>query len=197
MSDSNEDDIPPESLVETYIELKTHLYMIEPAMVEQTRTHRDLKASSKRAQRNTSRLLARLQKIERDVLFNSDQALQKWNLIKPKIARERASMQRDRNFQRSNSDSSSKPKTLALDDEAAGRSLPSSSPEAQYSLESLFGERESISAGESGAKLESSITVRNFEDVEGPDPKSLLETSCIAWSVLNSFHIPLCSSISQ
>lgn len=212
--DIPDDDLEPHEVLSRYLELKMRLYKRRPDLtLPNLRAAKALRAKAAAATDNgidsaTRRLLNRLKKIESDILFDQEEAEEKWvalriSLLKEDAARKKLGI---------GDESSSRPKIVnGARNPEAGLSEPiddiaaADNEDLSIDLGDLFtglpeckvddatGLSGMVST-EADGKL---VTVRNFGKWSGISPRRVFEEACKARSVSYLVHYEVDADFSK
>ncbi|MCJ1477870.1 hypothetical protein MMC13_006543 [Lambiella insularis] len=190
-----DDDLEPHEILDRYLSLKARLHERRPDLTEPKTPKSKGKGSKNKlipsqtpdraVDPDSSRLMKRIRKIERDILFDLEDAQEKWSIMRVKLLKDAA----DR-------------KKLGIDDEpsipeasAASLSAPNLNPTGTVSDEdsaldlgdffaSLPEEKTDAAAGRSGMTITAadgtSMSVRDFGQWSGLGPRRVFEEACRA-----------------
>lgn len=207
-------DMEPDQLLETYLNVKTRLFQINPDLVATPNPRSKSNKKSRGPQKavppsaGALKLQKKLQQIESDALFDQREADDKWALIRIELVREAPSKARSKRSQEVKAEDSESPAepdpnpASAADDimqqaAMAGDGLAQDSDDDDGLLGEMFtaepGDGQpavSNSSGDAG-----SVTIRDFGKSTGMSPRRVLEEACRARFVsLRSFQTK-CGSI--
>ena len=190
----SDDDVEPLHLLDRYLELQQRLFARQPELTD-IEVRRPRGARAKKAQVTplptakdpvTAKLVKRIKKLQSDMLFDKEEAYEKWSqmrlgLIKAAAEKEKissssearlesSSAKNDEESQDSGPDGSANDGDLPLGLEEFLSSLPDSHTDPQTGASTIV---ETTSEG-------ASITIRDFGTWKGVSPRKVLEDACKA-----------------
>lgn len=188
----SDSDLEPEELIEKYLGLQRRLYEISPALFETGHKSQKAGKNPKNTRRNPgakedpviTRLAAKLNRIQADILFDEDEATRQWAEIHIDLVREAADRNRLGLRHSDGVDQPKSPTRSALN--AGDRKAPESGEGVDEMLGGLFASPPESStdpsAGVSGAvTLESvgdTVKKRDFGKWTGLSPRRVFEEAC-------------------
>ena len=183
-SDSDSD-LEPDLLVDKYLGVQKRLYEIDPPSFEQNGkvqkgsrkgNTKKMEILDRKVKRTIDRLTAKLSKIKKDILFDEDQAQQRWTEMQIDLAKEAAERRRlgigDRSSttKQATVTNSSKPAKDVKNDE-----------EALDMLGDLFINSSTPADGgqlDDDGVINTSVSIRDFGKWTGMSPRRVFEESC-------------------
>lgn len=184
------DDLDPQQMLDKYIQLKTGLHERRPDLTEiiapsKRRGNVNNRSTSNPPDAVSRRYLSRIRKIESDLLFDKDSALEIWRDIRIKLIRDAAARKQ---FSSCNELISETPETENYTHEQPSSTDAAEEADDAMDLGDFFGslpqEQASSATGVKGMAVLSaegvSMTVRNFGKWVGVNPRRTLEESCRA-----------------
>lgn len=182
-------DMEPDELLSAYLRTKERLFEINPEADGAPTKKGQPKSSSNGAvayfsrARNEQKLLAKLQKIQRDVLFDQREADAHWAVKRIDLARDAAER---RKLQLDNSASAKHPSIATEknggpnEDDGAGIEEPDESEMLGGIFEALQGVTDHSTHGSTISGSDHNVTVRDFGGFAGIHPRRVLEEACRA-----------------
>ena len=196
VSDS-ESDIDPDSMISKYLDIKAQLFRIQPDIVDPRlgKRGKDRKTKSLNQEAplssKVSRLQQKLSRIERDVLFDQDEADRQWVATQASLARDIAERRRLNLGNHQTDTSPSRPQRPTTAHAPATRNQQDQTNQSEDSEnDDILGDMFTNlpEAGIDGTSMvqtngEANVTIRNFGKWSGMSPRRVLEEACKARSV--------------
>ena len=181
--DSTDDDNDPEGLMSSYIDTKLRLLKLEPEFQSDESSTMDSNGEKGLKPSQVSRLRRKVETIERDILFDQDQANaqlnETLNQIRADISRRRAERRARRPFPEAN------PRAASPQETTEGSQAVLDAVEAEEAVEGLFGEMFTPAANfktmddqKAQDEDDGSMLLLDFGKWTGVSPRRVLEDTC-------------------
>ncbi|KAI9725550.1 MAG: hypothetical protein M1828_003038 [Chrysothrix sp. TS-e1954] len=197
-----EDDLDPQEMISVYLRTKARLYDLRPDLIDppskRSKGQSKPEPPSSATQSIVARLRNKLKKISFDLLFDQDEAERQWQEQRISIAKEQATRRKLQLSEVKDDHQKSSTKSAELKAEDQTSSRPSgtastandSDSESDTALGDLFAAEPIGTASEvnhtDADTTDPSVTIRDFGDAKGVDPRRVLEDAChssLTWTV--------------
>ena len=191
----SDDNVEPQELLNRYLELQTRLFKRQPELtvIEHPRLIKQKSKKTRKEQQaedadiTSRRLLSRISRLQRDLLFDKEEAYEKWDELRIQLLREAAERRRlqlddspiGTPTESSVASSEAQPTPASSEDEDEDNGIElgdffESLPDV--GIDPTTGSSNIVASGSDG----DNITIRSFGSWRGLSPRKILEEACKA-----------------